>query len=107
MYRPARMASAIVALTAFALAVVVGIAAGNPGDQVLFRAIVCMFVGQIVGWGAGTAAEIALREHIRTFRDARPVPEVPPVAGKPAQGSSRNESGSSSPRAEGPASAAS
>lgn len=107
MYRPARMASAIVALTAFALAVVVGIAAGNPGEQVLFRAIVCMFVGQIVGWGVGTAAEVALREHIHAFRATRPVPGVPPVSGKPAQRSSEHASGSSPSRAEGPANAAS
>lgn len=63
------------ALSAFAIAVVAGLAAGNPARTVLFHALVAMIVCQALGLIAGSVAERAVARHIASCRDERPPPE--------------------------------
>jgi len=63
-------------LGAFAVAVVAGIAAENPGEVVLFRALVSMLACQIVGLGVGSVVERVISDSIRAHKKARPDPSV-------------------------------
>jgi len=76
---PTKTISAVMGLTAFALAVIAGWAAHNPLSTILTRAIiamaVCYAVGQILGWAATKLA----REYMADFRARNPVPQATPV----------------------------
>jgi hypothetical protein len=56
-------------LGAFAIAVVAGLAADNPADEILSRAIICMAAMYFIGLGLGAVVERAVHEralqHIR------------------------------------------
>jgi putative Mn2+ efflux pump MntP len=60
-------------LTAFAVALVAGLAADNPAESVLFRAIVAMFACQLIGGFVGMAGERVVRDAIREYKAAHPV----------------------------------
>ena len=64
------------ALTAFAIAVVAGLMAGNPAGHVLRVAIFSMIVCQVVGFFVGMISEHAVSEYIVKVRQANPVPDV-------------------------------
>jgi putative Mn2+ efflux pump MntP len=78
-------------LGAFAVAVVAGIAAENPGEVVLFRALVSMFACQVVGLGVGMVIEQVIADSIKAHKKARPDPSV---ASGSAGGSPAGASGS-------------
>jgi membrane protein implicated in regulation of membrane protease activity len=52
------------ALSAFAVAVLAGLAGGNPTAQILLRALVAMFVCYPVGLAVGTVFERVIRGHV-------------------------------------------
>lgn len=52
-------------LTAFAVAVIAGLAAGNTASHILLQAIVSMLVCHVVGLILGGLAEHVVREHLR------------------------------------------
>lgn len=70
---PARMTATLLALAAFALAIVMGIVADNPGTTTIKRALIamacCYGVGYLVGWIAQRAA----REHVDRYKQTHPL----------------------------------
>jgi hypothetical protein len=59
-------------LGAFAIALVAGMGADNPGDVILFRAIISMLVCQFVGIGLGMIVERVVNESIQQHKVSRP-----------------------------------
>lgn len=70
---PTKVIGACAGLTAFAIALIAGLAADNPASDVLARALVAMMIGQMVGWVAGAIGERVMREAIAGYREANPV----------------------------------
>lgn len=76
-----KVVAATMGLAGFAVAVVAGISADNPTDEVLWRAMVSMVVCHIVGLVIGAAGERAAleaiaaheRDHRADVRSAQPV----------------------------------
>jgi putative Mn2+ efflux pump MntP len=78
---PTKLIAAMLGLSAFAIAIVAGLAAGNDASRVLSQAIVCMVVCQMVGWGVGLAGERVVSEYLESYRAARPLPDAGAGAG--------------------------
>ncbi len=51
-----------------------GIAAGNAADTILWRAIVIMLIGWPAGYCIGIVAECAVNRNIEAYKAARPLP---------------------------------
>jgi len=64
---PTKVIAASLGLSAFAVAVIAGLAADNPAGTILARALVCMAVCHALGWGIGAAAERAAQEAVRAY----------------------------------------
>lgn len=73
--RLSRVVGTSTALTAFAVAVVAGMTAGNAAGRTLLVAIVSMFICHILGSIVGSVAERVINEHLTAYRAANPVPE--------------------------------
>jgi hypothetical protein len=69
------------ALAAFAVAIVFGLAAGNPAGSVLSRALIAMLACYPLGLGVGLVAQHLVREHIEAHRAANPSLEESEVLG--------------------------
>jgi putative Mn2+ efflux pump MntP len=69
-----KVIAASMALSAFSLAIVSGLAAGNPARTVLVNAVVCMVACQFLGLFVGMLAERAIADHIASYKSARPIP---------------------------------
>ncbi len=71
---PTKIISAVMGLTAFALAALAGWSVHNPLPTILTRAIIamvaCFAVGQVLGWAVTKLA----REHMDTYRKRHPIP---------------------------------
>ncbi len=65
---PTKVIAANVGLTAFALALVAGLAADNPLESIVTRALVAMVVCHVVGYGVGTVMERALRDSLEAYK---------------------------------------
>lgn len=61
-----RLVATVMALAAFAVAVIAGLSAGNPATLVLGRALACMIVCQAVGTAVGSIGERVVREHLES-----------------------------------------
>jgi tetrahydromethanopterin S-methyltransferase subunit C len=72
---PAKVIASTMGLGAFAVAIIAGLAVDNPADHILSRAIVSMFLCNIVGLVVGTLAERAVVDSIDAYIRARPVRE--------------------------------
>jgi len=80
---PARLIASCFGLSGFAVAVVAGLAAENPGGHILTVALVSMILCHIVGLGAGMIGERVVEDYVNQYRAARPVDGsggTPPVA---------------------------
>ncbi len=64
------------ALAAFAVAIVAGLAAGNPPHSVLWRAMVALVVCYPAGLAVGLVAQHIVDQHIEGHRAANP--DTPP-----------------------------
>jgi hypothetical protein len=73
---PTKLIAAALALSAFAIAILAGLAAGNPAPRILSQAIVCMLACQVIGWGVGLAGERVVAEHLESIRAPRPVTDA-------------------------------
>lgn len=73
---PARAFASCFALAAFAISVIAGIGAQRQAANILITAIIAMFICQIVGSIAAMIIEAAVREHLRNFRAANPIPDL-------------------------------
>jgi hypothetical protein len=81
---PAKIIATSFALVAFAAAVAVGLAAGNPANKVLWRAaiagLVCYPVGRIVG----AIAQKTVQDHIDAYKKSHPIPTDEPTSDQPS-----------------------
>ena len=68
---PTRVIAASLGLSAFAVAVVAGLAADNPAETILVRAVASMVACHVVGWCVGLTAERAALEAIASYERAR------------------------------------
>ncbi len=76
----AKVVSVTFAMSAFVVALIAGLAAGNSPFQVLVRALVAMFVCQVIGTLAGEVVARIVREHEERYREANPVPLIPAIS---------------------------
>lgn len=72
----AQVIAASLALTAYAIALVSGIASGNPGSIVMVKGLLVLVGAYIVGLGVGACAEQVVREHLDDHRRTNPVPDL-------------------------------
>ena len=63
------------ALSAFAVAILAGLAVGNSADVVLLRAILVIFVCHPVGWLAGVACVHVIKARLKAHKLTHPIPE--------------------------------
>ncbi len=75
---PVPAIAACYALTAFAVAVVSGIAAGRDAHAVLETALLILVICYVVGVAAAHVANVAVRERLRQLRELEPVPVEDP-----------------------------
>jgi hypothetical protein len=73
--------AACFALAAFAVAVVAGLASGNPAASVLGRAIAAMVICYPAGLAVGYVAQRVISEHIEAHKEAHPAPDSGDGAG--------------------------
>lgn len=73
---PTKVIAAIFALAGFAVAVIAGLAAGNPASRVLVCALTGMLICHALGLGAGALGERIVNDHLGAYRAARPVPDT-------------------------------
>ena len=77
---PSRVIAACFALIAFAAALVVGLAAGNPAGTILWRALVAMFVCWAAGAAVGWLAQRAVQVQVDDYKAKHPIPSEEAVA---------------------------
>jgi putative Mn2+ efflux pump MntP len=70
---PTKVIGACAGLTAFAIALVAGLAADNPAEDVLFRALIALVACQLIGGLVGMVGERTVREAIREYQSSHPV----------------------------------
>ncbi len=73
-------------LTAFAIAVVSGLAAGNQSAEILIRALMSMMTCYVLGLVLGMIGEHTIEEHVREYVNARPA-QGSSVSGAGVEGS--------------------
>jgi putative Mn2+ efflux pump MntP len=69
---PSKVIASVFALSAFAVAVVAGLAGGNAADRVLMVAIGSMFLCHVVGMVVGAVGEWVVNEHVKARIAATP-----------------------------------
>lgn len=97
---PIRVIAGIVAMTAFCVACVAGIAGGVEAATILTRAMTCMALAYPVGALTGWVSGFAVREHARRYEVAHPVPTEEPVAPKSRPTDAQNPRSPHNPTAE-------
>lgn len=73
---PAKVVSASFALGAFAIAIIAGLAAGNPTLVILIDALIALVVCNVVGLIIGAVMEHAVNEHVVRYRTEHRIPEL-------------------------------
>lgn len=84
---PTKVISSSMALSAFAVAIIAGLAADNAADVILARALTSMAGGAMLGLGIGAVAERAAREAILAYEARNPMnaatpPSAPQVSSR-------------------------
>jgi tetrahydromethanopterin S-methyltransferase subunit C len=75
-------------LGAFGVAIIAGLAVDNPADNILSRALISMFVCNVVGFMVGILAERTLSEAIGAYAKAQSLHEQPADGSLAAQAAS-------------------
>lgn len=70
---PTKVAASCMGLSAFAIAIVAGLGAGNPAEEILSRAIVAMAVMYALGQALGSMGERAIDQRLAQHRQENPV----------------------------------
>lgn len=70
---PTRIIAACCGLAGFAIAIVGGLAADNPAEEVLVRGLISLFLCNVLGWIIGAVAERTVRESISGSGAARDI----------------------------------
>jgi len=76
---PTKLISATMALAAFTIAVVAGLAVDNPAESILAKALISMLLCHFVGFALGALAERTVTEGIESYiasRQAHPQASV-------------------------------
>ncbi len=71
--RPAKVIAGSLGLTAFAIAVVAGLAAGNEPTEILLRALSSMMACYVLGMVLGAIGQHTIEEHVHQYIVARPI----------------------------------
>lgn len=90
---PLRAIAGCLALAAFAIAIISGLAAGRSTDSIIFSALVAMLIGQAVGYAAGMVISYALLENLRAYTAARSGPAPLAANASPEQGNTPRAAG--------------
>lgn len=69
-----KIIAAVIGLIAFVVAIIAGLAADNPADTILLRAIVALIVMQAVGFAMGSIGERTMVEAASNYQRNNPVP---------------------------------
>lgn len=75
-----KVVSACCGLAAFSIAVIAGLAAENPGDVILFRALLSMVACQAVGMAVGMIIERVVVESVESYKQSKPAGTSAPGA---------------------------
>ncbi len=73
---PAKVIAGCLALTGFAVAILAGLAVGNPTLQILWHALIAMGACYIGGLVIGAIAFRAVTEHVEHYKTTNPIPRV-------------------------------
>jgi len=87
-----KVVSASCGLSAFAVAIVAGLAVDNPFEAILTRAIVSLIGGNVVGFIVGAICERTITDAIATYKSTRPIGAAS-VGGMNGNGGSTARSG--------------
>jgi cytosine/uracil/thiamine/allantoin permease len=68
--------AACFALSAFAVAILAGLAVGNSADMVLLRALMVIVASYPVGWAAGAVCAHVIHARLEAHRTAHPIPHA-------------------------------
>ena len=71
---PSRVIATCFALVCFAAALVLGLAAGNAADTIIWRATAIMLISWPVGYCVGAVAQHAVNRNIEAYKAAHPLP---------------------------------
>ncbi|MGE3107100.1 MAG: hypothetical protein AB7G11_07330 [Phycisphaerales bacterium] len=71
---PTRVIAASMGLAAFSIATIAGLAADNPAESILMRAMISMFVCHALGMGLGIVGERAVKEGVERYVGRTPLP---------------------------------
>lgn len=74
---PTKLISTALALAAFLVAIISGLAADNAGTTILLQAIISMIVCQVLGLAIGGVAERVIREHTDRYKQENPIHKAP------------------------------
>ncbi len=66
---PTRLAATSCGLAGFAIAIFAGLAADNPADEILSRALMSMFICWAAGAALGFIGERGIDEHVQNLRE--------------------------------------
>jgi len=72
---PTKVIAASLALVAFALAILLGLFAGNTAATTIGRALIVMVVCYLVGQLIGYVGRTAMTEHVERYKRDHPMPE--------------------------------
>lgn len=72
----AQVIACCLALSAHAVAIVVGLGAGNDATTVLSRALIALVLGYVVGQMIAGAFSHVAREHLSHYRQSHPIPDL-------------------------------
>jgi len=64
------------ALTAFSVALLAGLASGNPALDVIVTGLVCMMVCYAVGGILASICGHVIREHVDRYKASKPTPDI-------------------------------
>ena len=70
---PTKVIGACLGLAGFAVAILAGLAADNPSDQILTRALLSMLGCQLIGLAIGAVAERTIDERLEAHRASNPM----------------------------------
>jgi hypothetical protein len=76
MIDPYRTIPPLVALTGFAISVVAGLAAGNPGTSVLWRALLAMIACLVVGELIAMVLRAIAKQEGKAYATRKPIPPL-------------------------------
>lgn len=65
-----RLSASIIGLLAFAGSILIGLAVGNPFETIIWRALIALGGGMVVGWFAGYMGQLIVQENFRDMVDA-------------------------------------